>query len=218
MMNSSVAIRIFCFVWIYPGQKSDCGLLLHTFCDELDNGVINGVSRLVRPMDTRFESIEQQFKESRKEANALSAKLDVMQAQLQEFGTTGQLPRTNDHSADSMTCSSEATHEKAPDGQLIYGLHLEGCRWDDEIGGLAESNPRRLYAPMPVIHIQVTTDDAKPTCKESYACPVYKTKMRAKGALGRPDGGYIFTANLSTKEPVSKWTKAGVALLVDISG
>ena len=33
-----------------------------------------------------------------------------------------------------------------------------------------------------------------------------------------PDGGYIFTANLKTKEPAHKWTMAGVALLADISG
>ena len=35
---------------------------------------------------------------------------------------------------------------------------------------------------------------------------------RPKGALGHPDGGYIFTAGLKTKEPVSKWITAGVAL------
>ena len=33
----------------------------------------------------------------------------------------------------------------------------------------------------------------------SYNCPVYKTRMRPKGALGHPDGGYVFTAGLKTK-------------------
>jgi hypothetical protein len=52
----------------------------------------------------------------------------------------------------------------------------------------------------------VTVDKAE--LKDSYACPVYKTKMRPKGALGHPDGGYIFTAGLKTKDPPSKWTMA----------
>ena len=37
-------------------------------------------------------------------------------------------------------------------------------------------------------------------------------------SLGHPDGGYIFTAGLKTKEPAAKWVMAGVALLTDISG
>ena len=46
---------------------------------------------------------------------------------------------------------------------------------------------------------------------------MYKTRMRPKGALGHPDGGYVFTAGLKTKEAASKWVMAGVALLTDIS-
>ena len=42
--------------------------------------------------------------------------------------------------------------------------------------------------------------------------------IRPKGALGHPDGGYIFTVGLITTEPSSKWILAGVALLTDISG
>lgn len=103
------------------------------------------------------------------------------------------------------------------DGAFISGNMLEGARWDDKLGALAESFPKELFAPMPVILVKAVTVD-KAELKDSYNCPTYKTRMRPKGALGHPDGGYIFTANLKTKEPAHKWTMAGVALLADISG
>jgi dynein heavy chain len=102
------------------------------------------------------------------------------------------------------------------DGAFIYGCMLEGCRWDDKIAQLAESFPKELFASMPVILVKAVTVD-KAEQKDSYPCPCYKTRMRPKGALGHPDGGYIFTAGLKTKEAVSKWITGGVALLCDIS-
>merc|ERR1711871_32633 len=103
------------------------------------------------------------------------------------------------------------------DGAFICGCMMEGCRWDDKIGGLAESYPKELFASMPVMLVKAVTVD-KAEQKDTYGCPVYKTRMRPKGALGHPDGGYIFTAGLKTKEAPYKWVTAGVALLADISG
>ena len=70
---------------------------------------------------------------------------------------------------------------------------------------------------MPVMLLKAVTVE-KAEQKDMYNCPVYKTKLRPKGALGHPDGGYIFTANLKTKEKAEKWVMAGVALLTDTSG
>jgi dynein heavy chain len=102
------------------------------------------------------------------------------------------------------------------DGAYVCGLTLEGCRWDDKIGSLADSFPKELFAPMPVMLLKAVTVD-KAEQKDVYECPVYKTKLRPKGALGHPDGGYVFTAPLKTKQPAAKWIMAGVALLNDIS-
>ena len=44
---------------------------------------------------------------------------------------------------------------------------------------------------MQVLLIKAVTVD-KAEQKDTYDCPVYKTKMRPKGALGHPDGGYVF--------------------------
>ena len=103
---------------------------------------------------------------------------------------------------------------------MISGLMLEGCRWDVQAGCLAESVVGEPFAPMPVMLIKgVLVENAEQ--KDTYSCPVYKTRMRPKGALGplgHPDGGYIFTAGLKTKDPAAKWVMAGVALLADVSG
>jgi len=133
--------------------------------------------------------------------------------------------RRNEWPLDKTVVQTEVTKKRdvdeveaaSRDGAFIYGCMLEGCRWDDKIGGLADSFPKELYAAMPVILVKAVTVD-KAELKDSYGCPVYKTKMRPKGALGHPDGGYIFTAGLKTKEAPSKWVMAGVALLADISG
>merc|ERR1711939_658238 len=134
-------------------------------------------------------------------------------------------PRRNEWPLDKTVVQTDVTKKRdvdeveaaSRDGAFIYGCMLEGCRWDDKIGGLSDSFPKELFAQVPVILVKAVTVD-KAELKDSYACPVYKTTMRPKGALGHPDGGYIFTAGLKTKEPPSKWTMAGVALLADISG
>jgi len=132
--------------------------------------------------------------------------------------------RRNEWPLDKTTIQVEVTKKLEPDevdgpsrdGAYVCGLMIEGCRWDDKAGALADSFPKELFAQMPVMLIKAVTVD-KAEQKDTYDCPVYKTRMRPKGALGHPDGGYVFTAGLKTKEPASKWVMAGVALLTDIS-
>lgn len=40
---------------------------------------------------------------------------------------------------------------EAPDGAYIYGLYLEGCRWDSEQSVLEESQPKVLFTKVPYI-------------------------------------------------------------------
>lgn len=46
--------------------------------------------------------------------------------------------------------------------------------------------------------------------KGVYHCPAYKTEQR--GAT------YVFTAQLKTKAPASKWILGGVAIVFDVEG
>ena len=133
--------------------------------------------------------------------------------------------RKNEWPLDKTVVMTEVTKKRDPDeidaasrdGAYVCGLTLEGCRWDDKLASLADSHPKELFAPMPVMLLKAVTVE-KAEQKDMYACRVYKTRLRPKGALGHPDGGYVFTAGLKTKEKAEKWVMAGVALLSDISG
>jgi len=133
--------------------------------------------------------------------------------------------RKNEWPLDKTVVVTEVTKKRDPeeidavsrDGAYVCGLTLEGCRWDDKLASLADSYPKELFAPMPVMLLKAVTVE-KAEQKDMYSCPVYKTRLRPKGALGHPDGGYVFTAGLKTKEKAEKWVMAGVALLSDISG
>ncbi|GLG98379.1 Putative dynein heavy chain [Gryllus bimaculatus] len=93
------------------------------------------------------------------------------------------------------------------EGAFINGLFMEGARWDTKLGSIAESKLKELYPLVPVIFIKAITQD-KQDLKNMYQCPVYKTKTRGPT--------YVWTFNLKTKERESKWTLAGVAILLQV--
>ena len=41
------------------------------------------------------------------------------------------------------------------DGAYIYGLFMEGARWDTAQGIITDSKLKELYPPLPVINIRV---------------------------------------------------------------
>lgn len=69
-------------------------------------------------------------------------------------------------------------HQNPPDGCYIYGLHLEGCRWDPIEKCLIESRPKELYTMMPVVWLIPEANRVKPE-DGVYDCPVYKTLTRS---------------------------------------
>ena len=130
--------------------------------------------------------------------------------------------RRNEWALDKTVVQTEVTKKRDPDeidgpsrdGSYVNGMTLEGARWDDKSGQLDDSQPKELFHPMPVILIKAVTSD-KAELRDNYACPVYKTRNRPKGQLGAPDGGFVFTAGLKTKQGEGKWIMAGVAMLLD---
>merc|ERR1712072_489938 len=124
-------------------------------------------------------------------------------------------------------------------GAYIHGLFMEGARWrtraidgemldDDEDspnaydidgvkcdGRLMDSRLKELAPVMPVIYVKAV--EVKPEWEPTsvgylrhdpkvYECPVYITSFRGPT--------YVFLATLKTEEPTSKWTLAGVALVM----
>lgn len=68
--------------------------------------------------------------------------------------------------------------EKPDIGCYIYGLFLEGARWDNNAGMLTEARPKELYTEMAVIWL-IPEPNRKPPASGIYVCPIYKTLTRA---------------------------------------
>eukprot|EP01012_Entosiphon_sulcatum_P019543 TRINITY_DN24443_c0_g2_i1.p1 TRINITY_DN24443_c0_g2~~TRINITY_DN24443_c0_g2_i1.p1 ORF type:complete len:4685 (-),score=794.60 TRINITY_DN24443_c0_g2_i1:231-14285(-) len=101
----------------------------------------------------------------------------------------------------------EADVQHAPrEGAHVHGLFLEGAKWDVLQGLLANGELKELHQLMPVIHVKALPVEKRES-KNVYQCPVYMTALRSTT--------YAFTAQLRTQDPPSKWTLAGVALLMN---
>lgn len=107
-----------------------------------------------------------------------------------------------------ITKKSEAVDVTAhsKDGAYIWGLSLEGARWNAQGGFLEKSNPREMYCPMPIINCKAMVSSRPDS--STFPCPVYKTQQRGPT--------YVFTAGLKTKALPAKWVLAGTVLIMDI--
>ena len=98
---------------------------------------------------------------------------------------------------------------KGPDeGVYIYGLFLDGCRWDKPGNKLADSVPKVLFAPLPVLHVTgvLALPPGASSGPPQYNCPCYKNPKRT-------GLNFIFPVSLRTEEAPSKWILRGVCLL-----
>lgn len=93
------------------------------------------------------------------------------------------------------------------EGVYIYGLYLDGCKWDKTKERLVDSDPKVLYASLPVIHIgAVLSANKRSAATELYACPLYKTPKRT-------GLNFVTSIELRTEEHPNKWVLRGVCLL-----
>ena len=125
--------------------------------------------------------------------------------------------------------------EYPTEGVYIHGLYVQGARWmtgEEAVeaeavyevegstvecaGMVTDSRFKELLPPMPVMYIKaILVPNAlehdsyvgylRPD-SDVYNCPVYATTVRGPT--------YTFLATLKAREPVSKWTLAGVALVM----
>lgn len=89
----------------------------------------------------------------------------------------------------------------------MFGMFMEGARWDMGASSIEDSRMKELYPKMPVMTIK-SLPLGKVDFKDQYACPVYKTQERGPG--------YVTRLHLKTKYPPRKWVIGGVALLLDV--
>ncbi|KAF9414328.1 hypothetical protein HW555_007725, partial [Spodoptera exigua] len=125
-----------------------------------------------------------------------------------------QTARKNEWPLDKMCLNCDVTKKTRQDfnappreGANIHGLFMEGARWDTMTGGIVESRMMELFPMMPVMFIRAVTQDKQDT-RNVYECPVYKIRMRGPT--------FVWTFNLKTRDKPTRWTLAGVALLLGV--
>lgn len=102
------------------------------------------------------------------------------------------------------------------DGAYVYGMYLAGGRWDERRMRLAESYPKILWDPMPIVWMK-PCETALIHVGNRYECPLYITSARF-GVLKTTghSSNYVLSILLSTDRPVSHWIKRGLALLCQL--
>ncbi|GMH64114.1 hypothetical protein TrST_g1151 [Triparma strigata] len=106
------------------------------------------------------------------------------------------------------------------DGVYVYGMFMEGARFDREKMEITESRIGDLFDPMPCIWLlPVKSEDYKP--QSTYSCPLYKTSIRA-GTLSTTghSTNFVVALDVKTSMPLNAdtgvcdhWVKRGAAML-----
>ena len=99
------------------------------------------------------------------------------------------------------------------EGVYVHGLFLDGATWNKPDASLAESEPKKLFTPLPVMFTTAVTKSAKRAGAGDYGpyggyeCPVYKYPKRT-------DRYIIFSVMLASREhKPAHWGMRAVALL-----
>jgi dynein heavy chain len=110
--------------------------------------------------------------------------------------------------------TGKANVKKSPqEGVYVYGLFLDGCAWSKQDNSLVESDPKKLFSPLPVLYITAVTSNQKRGSSGeygpygAYSCPLYKYPRRT-------DLHLICVVDLPTREARPQhWELRGAALL-----
>ena len=64
--------------------------------------------------------------------------------------------------------------EAPQEGVYIYGLFLDGCAWSNKDGKLVDSEPKKLYHPLPVMFVTGVQ-----VCISSAGRPVFEARSKS---------------------------------------
>ena len=142
-----------------------------------------------------------------------------MTASLQTFA------RDHMEAIDGLSFKFEILHEQPEeikvgpaDGVIVYGLYLEGARFDQDTWIVVPSKPGKMYDLLPAIHFVPAVNHKQ--APQTYACPVYKTAVR-KGVLSTTgmSTNYVVPVELpiAKEDSEQRWILAGVAALCNLT-
>eukprot|EP00105_Crassostrea_gigas_P043640 XP_019927788.1 PREDICTED: dynein heavy chain 12, axonemal isoform X3 [Crassostrea gigas] len=103
------------------------------------------------------------------------------------------------------------------DGCYVYGLFLDGARWNKTRSALEEQLPKILNEALPMMWFFPKKKLEIDESNKRYKCPIYKTSER-KGVLSTTghSTNFVLAVLLNTDNPVQHWIKRGLALLCQL--
>lgn len=102
------------------------------------------------------------------------------------------------------------------DGVNVVGMYLEGCKWNNVIASLDESDPKVLYTKCPMmLFLPCKTSDFKQY--QCYECPIYKTSER-KGVLMTTghSTNFVLLMRMPCKQDPNHWIVRGTAIIMSL--
>lgn len=134
-------------------------------------------------------------------------------------GTLQNYARGNTIAVDKITFGFNFLDDKSPEditekptaGCITHGMYLEGCKWNYDTHKLDDSDPKKLFVEIPMLHFVPEAERAVPD-KGIYFMPIYKVLSRT-GTLSTTghSTNFVMKIEIPTDEKESKWIKAGVA-------
>ncbi|XP_063093605.1 dynein axonemal heavy chain 14 [Cavia porcellus] len=114
--------------------------------------------------------------------------------------------------------------EPSHKGVHVFGLFIEGARWDQELNTLEDSLPLEICCDFPDIHFLPTkisavmhdTSNQPGSERYTFECPVYQTPERSRTLMTTClPANFLTSVHLPTRKPPSHWITMQVALLCE---
>ncbi|KAF6265404.1 dynein heavy chain 6 [Scenedesmus sp. NREL 46B-D3] len=105
----------------------------------------------------------------------------------------------------------------AEGGAYVSGMFVEGARWDNHTGMLAESEPKVLFSQAPLMLLQ-PCEASKQRQYPAYECPLYRTPER-RGVLATTghSTNFVMELMIPSDQPQDHWIRRGVAFLLSLA-
>jgi len=106
--------------------------------------------------------------------------------------------------------TSKTVTEPPKEGIYIYGMYMEGARWDYADSAIRPSMPKVLYTEFPLMQLEPILD--RPVKTGIYKCPVYKVLSR-RGVLSTTghSTNFVIYFEVPSTDGQDHWIRAGVA-------